>query len=103
MIVLGSGTQQAIPKEEIDQALESMQTAKYCVTGYELETESVQYLIQKAKALGIMTVLNPSPVPDKKPDFWHLVDILVLNEVEVAHMLNLAGRCPSEKWKKTLQ
>lgn len=98
MIVLGSGTQQAIPNDEIDQALESMREAKYCVTGYELDLESVKYLVKKAKSLGIRTVLNPSPVPNQMPDFWNLVDILVLNEVEVLHMLRLADRRPSEQW-----
>ena len=34
MIILGSGTQQALLHEEVDLALESMQSARYCVTGY---------------------------------------------------------------------
>ena len=33
MIILGSGTQQALLHEEVDLALESMQSARYCVTG----------------------------------------------------------------------
>ncbi len=100
MIILGSGTQQAIPRDEIDRALESLREAKYCVTGYELELESVKYLVKKAKSLGIRTVLNPSPVPNQAPDFWGFVDVLVLNEVEVAHILRLAGCPPAEQWEK---
>ena len=78
----------------------SLREAKYCVTGYELELESVKYLVKKAKSLGIRTILNPSPVPNQAPDFWGFVDILVLNEVEVAHMLRLAGCPPAEQWEK---
>ena len=45
-----------------------------------------------------MTVMNPSPVPQKRPDFWNYVDILVLNEVETAHMLRLADQSLQEDW-----
>ena len=72
MIILGSGTQQALLHEEVDLALESMQSARYCVTGYELDVKSVEYLVRKARMLGIQTILNPSPVPNQKPGFWDL-------------------------------
>lgn len=101
MIILGSGTQQALLHEEVDLALESMQSARYCVTGYELDVKSVEYLVRKARMLGIQTILNPSPVPNQKPGFWDCVDILVLNEVEAAHMLRLADGQPTEQWEET--
>ena len=69
MIILGSGTQQALLHEEVDLALESMQSARYCVTGYELDVKSVEYLVRKARMLGIQTILNPSPVQTKSQAF----------------------------------
>ena len=52
MIILGSGTQQALLHEEVDLALESMQSARYCVTGYELDVKSVEYLVRKPECWG---------------------------------------------------
>ena len=71
------------------------------MTGYELDVKSVEYLVRKARMLGIQTILNPSPVPNQKPGFWDCVDILVLNEVEAAHMLRLADGQPTEQWEET--
>lgn len=105
MIVLGAGNKQAITEEEINRALPAFREARYCVTGYELDRTSVHHILGKAKELGIKTVLNPSPVPDQKPTDWDLVDILVLNETEVRHMLQLAGiscRHAAENWEEEL-
>lgn len=105
MIVLGAGNKQAITEEEINRALPSFPEARYCVTGYELDRTSVHHILAKARELGIKTVLNPSPVPDQKPTDWDLVDILVLNETEARHMLQLAGiSCggAEENWEDEL-
>lgn len=100
MIVLSSSNQQAISQELITQALDAYADAKYCITGYEIAEESVRCILQAAKAHGMTTIMNPSPVPKQRPDFWGDVDILVLNEVEIAHMLMLAGEDLSENWQE---
>ena len=69
MIILGSGTQQALLHEEVDLALESMQSARYCVTGYELDVKSVEYLVRKARMLGIQTILNRRQYQTKSQAF----------------------------------
>jgi len=91
MIVLGAHNEQKIPDEEIDQALEAMKDAQYCITGYEINEQSVRHILRKARELGIKTVVNPSPVPDYVPDYWGDISILILNEVEIGRMLDLAG------------
>jgi ribokinase len=91
MIVLASGNQQVLASPEIDRALTALRVAQYCVTGYELDRGSVHEILRKSAELGIRTVLNPSPVPDQMPEDWNLVSLLVLNEVELCHMLTLAG------------
>lgn len=98
MIVLGSNSQQSISPWEADRALAASPHAAYCVTGYELDPVSVEYIVKKAHAAGVRTVLNPSPVPKTRPSFWNSVDILVLNEVETLHMLGLAEVVPDECW-----
>ena len=52
MIILGSGTQQALLHEEVDLALESMQSARYCVTGYELDVKSVEVFSAESQNAG---------------------------------------------------
>ncbi len=91
MIVLGAHNEQAIPDSEVDAALEAMKGAGYCVTGYEINEQSVRRILRKAMELGIKTVVNPSPVPDFVPDYWGDISLLVLNEVELGRMLNLVG------------
>ncbi len=103
MIVLSSSNPQSIPQEQITQALDAFAKAKYCVTGYEIAEESVRRILRTAKEHGMTTLMNPSPVPDHRPDFWDDVDILVLNEVEIAHMLMLADETPSEDWQEDAQ
>lgn len=98
MIVLSSNNPQSIPESQIDEALRVFPEAKYCITGYEIAEESVRGILRKAKAHGVTTLMNPSPVPDHRPDFWNDVDILVLNEVEIAYMLTLAKAAPTENW-----
>ena len=90
MIVLGAHNEQKIPDEEIDQAFEAMKDAQYCITGYEINEQSVRHILRKARELGIKTVVNPSPVPDFVPDYWGDISILILNEVEIGRMLDLA-------------
>lgn len=96
MIVLGAHNEQKIPDAEIDRALETMQEASYCVTGYEINEESVRHILRKARELGIKTVVNPSPVPDLVPDYWGDISLLVLNEMETARLLEMV-RIPWEK------
>ncbi len=91
MIVLGAHNEQSIPEDEIDTALEAMKDAQYCITGYEINEKSVRHILRKARELGIKTVVNPSPIPDFVPDYWNDISILILNEVEIERMLDLAG------------
>jgi ribokinase len=91
MIVLGAHNEQEIPDSEIDTALEAMKDASYCVTGYEINEKSVRHILKKARELGMKTVVNPSPIPDFVPDYWNDISILILNEVEIVRMLDLAG------------
>lgn len=91
MIVLGAHNEQAIPEEEADRALEAMKDAAYCITGYEINEKSVRHILRKARELGIRTVVNPSPIPDFVPDYWRDISLLILNEVEIVRMLDLAG------------
>ena len=87
-IVLSPG-EQSIPRSQIRRALLAMQGAQYCVSGYELDEDSANYALQTARELGMKTVLNPSPVPKRRPDL-SFVTLLVVNELEAEGLLALA-------------
>ena len=87
VIVLSSG-QQYIPETLIDEALDRFHGAEYCVTGYELGEAGVKYTLFSAHKRGLKTIINPSPVPDVLPDYWDKADIVVLNEHELARLLD---------------
>ena len=91
IIVLSAENHQFIEKNLIDKALDYYQNAKYLVTGYELDKESVHLVLQSGKEHGVKTILNASPVPNEQPDDWNLVDIIVVNEVETELILKLKG------------
>lgn len=98
MIILAGEEAQSIPEKQIEEALYSFKGAQYCITGYELAEDSVRTILDRAGKSGVKTVLNPSPVPSQKPDFWGGVDVLILNEVEAVHMLDLANVEPAGDW-----
>lgn len=87
MIVLSSG-RQFIPGSLIDRAIDHFKDAQYCVTGYELGEDGVKHALFAASKRGIKTIVNPSPVPDSLPDYWHMADIVVLNEHELIRLLD---------------
>lgn len=98
MIILSDEEAQFIPERQIEEALGTFKSAKYCITGYELAEDSVRIILETARRYGVKVVLNPSPVPSQKPDFWRNVDILILNEVEAAYMLELACAKAEGDW-----
>lgn len=81
---------QALSADQIDRALNAFPKAQYAASGYELQAESANLALQKARAMGIKTALNPSPVPKERPDF-SFVDLLFVNEHEAAELLSLGG------------
>lgn len=97
MIVLSSG-RQFIPPELISDALDSFKDAQFCVTGYELGAEGAEEAVIEAHRRGLKTLVNPSPVPSSLPDCWDKVDVLVLNEHELAALLGERDAASGPEW-----
>lgn len=85
-IIDGEGSSVALTQEEVFNALDDMKDSKYFITGFEIPTEIALKSAEYAKRIGMITVLNPSPLPDKKVGMMKYIDYLFINEVEAKYM-----------------
>ena len=80
-IFLFSGTNRKITEEHIEKAIAKFSAGDYLILQNEIN--SVDVIMQKAKAKGMKIVLNPSPMDAKILALpLELVDVFILNEVE---------------------
>lgn len=80
-IVLYSGANREITKNSVDNVLSNFEKGDIIVLQNEIS--SVDYIIEKAKLIGMTICFNPSPVtPELKNYPIEKVDYLILNEIE---------------------
>ena len=88
-IVLYGGGNLQIRREEIDESLALFDAGDMLVLQNEIVHTS--YLIEEAKKRGMQICLNTAPFDEKILSFpLHLIDILVVNEIEGAALANTA-------------
>lgn len=83
-VIDGDSSSEALTVEEVTDALEAMKGSKYFVTGFEVPTKVSLAGAARAHELGMVTVLNPSPLPDRPLVRLDFIDYLFVNEVEAA-------------------
>lgn len=88
-IVTGESSSKWLTTEEVDKALEQLSPAEFFITGFEIKEELVLPAAQKAKALGMKVVLNPSPLPKLTMGELPYVDYFVVNDIEAKKLLGL--------------
>ena len=81
-IIDGDSSSAALKIEEVTAALESMKGSNFFVTGFEVPSHIALAGAKQAKSLGMKTVVNPSPLPEKSMGRLDYVDYLFINEVE---------------------
>ncbi len=81
-IVLGGSSGRALTKEEISNGVRSFPQAQVLLTGFEIPEELSLLAAKTGKELGMFTIVNPSPLPEKKLKDLDYVDMLLINEVE---------------------
>ena len=80
-ILLFSGSNGKIEKDEIDSTLENFEKGDYIILQNEIS--NVPYIIEKAYEKGLFTVFNPSPITDDILSYpLDKISLLILNEVE---------------------
>ncbi len=81
-IVLDRGANGAVSCADVDKALLGAQAGDYLVVQLEIATEVVEYALQKAKALGVITVLNPAPAAKISAEAIANSDYFMPNQTE---------------------
>lgn len=84
-IILYGGANREVSRGYVDRILDSYMLGDYCIVQNEIS--ETPYILEKAHAKNITTVLNPSPVSEElrkvNPD---LIDILILNNIEAGQL-----------------
>ncbi len=91
-IILSHGANYAIKKDEIDEFLATSKPGDYFLSQYENESSVTYYAFQRAKEKGLTTIWNPSPMGDYPEGLLHAIDLLVVNEIEAAQILEKEGK-----------
>ncbi|HOE88815.1 MAG: Ribokinase [Spirochaetes bacterium ADurb.Bin315] len=80
-IILYGGSNQAITEEQIDETLQYFSSGDYLLLQNEINL--IPSIMTKAAEIGMVIVLNPSPIDEKLLAYpLELVDIFLLNEIE---------------------
>ena len=81
-IILDSGANSGITKEQIDSFLSKANKDDLFLTQLENPIDIVGYALNQAKAKGMIVVLNPAPAHQDIEPYLQYVDILIPNEGE---------------------
>lgn len=84
MIVVTSGANETVDVEMLEAAKAAIESAKVLGLALEIPLETVVKAAEIAQAANVITVVNPSPLPDEIPDaLLAATDVLVVNEGEM--------------------
>lgn len=87
-IVLFGGANQAITKEQVDEAFKDFTNEDYLLIQNEIN--ELSYIVEKAKEEGMKIILNPSPVNEKIMKLpLDQIDYFILNEIEAMQILEM--------------
>ena len=89
-VIDGDSSSVALTEVEVTRALDDMKDSAYFVTGFEIPMRIALAGAKHAKKLGILTVLNPSPLPEEPMDKLDYIYYLFINEVEGRYICNEA-------------
>jgi ribokinase len=83
-ITVASGANAAFAPSDLDRLAELLPQARVLLAQLETPLTTVETALRRAKAAGLVTILNPAPARRLPGRLARLVDILVPNEVEAA-------------------
>ena len=87
-IVLFGGANQAITKEQVDEAFKDFTNEDYLLIQNEIN--ELSYIVEKAKEEGMKIILNPSPMNEKIMKLpLDQIDYFILNEIEAMQILEM--------------
>ena len=83
-IVDGDSSFEALTVEEIQAGLDALKSAKIFVTGFAMPANLSLISAKMAHEMGMITMLNASPLPNEPIGDLSYIDYLVINEVEAS-------------------
>ena len=87
-IVLFGGANQAITKEQVDEAFKDFTNEDYLLIQNEIN--ELSYIVETAKEEGMKIILNPSPMNEKIMKLpLDQIDYFILNEIEAMQILEM--------------
>lgn len=100
IMITGESSSKHLTYEEVNAAIERLTPAGYFIGGFEVRSELVMPAMKLAKARGITTVLNPSPIPDEGLEKnLNYIDYFFVNEVEARLLLGMEPGSPTDsRW-----
>jgi ribokinase len=87
-IIDGEGSGRFLTPEEVIGAIDGIAGATHLITGFEIPEKLAILGLKHAKEKGMITVLNPSPLPEEDYDDLSFVDYLFVNELEGRTLLH---------------
>ncbi len=88
-IVVASGANARLSPADVEAAEAAIAGADVLLVQLETPLETITRAVQIADAHGVTVILNPSPAQPLPPDLLSRVDVLVLNESEIALLTGL--------------
>jgi ribokinase len=93
-ITVAPGANYHLRKKHIDSIIEVMKASDIIVLQYEILTETLEYILEKAGKLGIATMLNFAPAKEINQSSLANVSILVVNETETQFLTGIPAVSP---------
>ena len=91
LIICGESSSRALRVDEVQREILRLQPAKFFCSGFEIREELTLAGLKAAKACGMTTVLNISPIPAAPLPPLPEVDYAVINETEAAAICQLSS------------
>ena len=82
-IILDEGANACLTKESIDRFLKGARPSDIYLTQLENPVDMIGYGLQKAKEIGLFTILNPAPANIEILNYSKYIDLIVPNETEL--------------------
>jgi ribokinase len=86
-IVVVPGANFALTPESVE--LSTIAPGDLCVAQFEVPVQTIVAFFKHAKSRGAKTILNPAPAKGIADDLRGLIDIIILNETELASLTGL--------------
>ena len=94
-MVTSMGANAELSKDHVEKSLKAMSGAKVMLTQFEIPIDIALFAARTAKDLGMISIVNPGPAPEKPVEGLDAATILIPNETEAQILL---GQEPGETY-----